>query len=252
MASTSTQVVSPTDDTKVPLVKLSNANYPAWRRSIVSYFHLKNLTNFIGTDQAATQDQNNEYRAMLILLGTLDEKHQVKVQGCSTAYEVFKRIETLYVDYGKANAARLLRNFFSYKKVKADKMCDYISKMENMKNELLRAGQSLNDEIFMSQLISNLPKGYETMIAIWDAKLPEERKVSDLVSAILIREEELRRTDDEDQQVYAAFKRRMTIEERKKITNCAKCGEKGHWARECSAKPKEVSKVAKKIGNHMF
>lgn len=232
------------DLSSISLVKLSDKNFPVWKSSIINLFNLTDLIDHLQAPITDGERANEEIKAQLYLMGTLNERTQLRVQGCATAFDMMQRIMLLHENYSQANVGRLLQKFFSYQKESVDSMADLIGKLEHMKDELKALGQPQTDMVFMSRIISCLPAGYETLKEIWEATDTQRQTVPSLVSRILKREEELA-TDQKTANLLAARKM-LTIEEKKKVTKCAKCGHKGHWARECETEPEDYIPIKNK------
>lgn len=222
----------------IPVVKLSTRNFVAWKSSINACLALKSLHSVISDPQVGQQDRSLELRARMVILASLDETAQERVQGCYTAYSMYQRILTLYGGAEVRNVGGLLRKFFSMKKQTKDTMAEHFTKMDGVRLALERVNQPLSDEIFMNQVILSLPAGYEVLREIWDVTPTEQRTIEELLGRICKREADLKLSEDSS----ALVMKKMSVAERKKITKCAKCGLKGHWAKECETKPEDYVK----------
>lgn len=234
------------ESAKVNLIRLSQRNFPIWKACLEDAFKLAGLYNHLIDEKAAAEEPTQELRAKLKLISSLDEKTQIQIQGCGSAMSMMQRITALNENYTQATVGQLMIKFFNEPKQKNESMGDYLSKLEFMRNELAMLGQPQSDEVFMSKVLSTLPRGYETFKEIWNASSPGMKNVQTLISRLIEKEEEIRKTASKDS-AGEALRASMSIEERKKRTKCAKCGHKGHWAKECSTKPEDFAKKSSKV-----
>lgn len=224
----------------IQLVKLTNKTYHAWRMSFVGYLNLKGMGGLVQDPLIAEQYREAELRARQALLSSLDETALERIQGCSTVYDIFQRIVTLYGDAESRNVPALLRKFFSMKKESKDTMTEHFTKMDGIRLALDRANSPMSADIFMNQVILSLPAGYEVLIEVWDNTPAEKKTIEELLTRICRREADLKQKFEPSHALVMRSK--MSIEERKKVTRCGKCGLKGHWARECETKPEDYVK----------
>lgn len=223
-----------------PKIILNSTNFVIWKSFTEDLFKLKGLEQHISDEEAASKDTRNELKAKLCLASTLDEKMLLKIQGCKSTYEMMQRIIILHENFTRATVGRLLMKFYSEQRKKSESMGEYLSRIEHMRNELAALGQPQTDEAFICKILSNLPRGYETFKQIWDVSNPEMKSVPNLIMRIMEREEDIKKSHENEK--GEALATRLSIEERKKRTKCAKCGQKGHWAKECSTKSEEYLK----------
>lgn len=228
--------MAPTSDT-YSYPKLGDSNFQSWKIAITTLLKIKGLYETVqGTGRA---DPMDELRAKMFIFQSLEEKYMFQVRACTSAKEMMERLSLIHADASKENLSRMLRKFYGYKLVQSDGMSMHIGKMEAMRMELADLGQGPTDEVFINQLLESLPHNYSSLKEIWDATEDKRKTVGELITRILKREQDLKAEVHDSHLESALLSRgKLTIEERKKVTKCAKCGKKGHWARECTAKPR--------------
>lgn len=229
-----------TTENHIPIVKLTGRNIEAWKQSLFSYLCLMKLKPYIEKSHEGDTVPEDELRARMAILSSLDETAQEKVQGCVSAFNMFQRIITIYSSGQADNADYLLRKLFSMKKESSDSMTEHFTKMDAVRMCLERIGTPIDNRIFMNQVILSLPAEYSVMADIWDSLPAAEKTVNRLLATIC--REESKQKDSIDSEAKALAARKMSLKERKRITNCAKCGLKGHWAKECETRPEDYVK----------
>lgn len=120
----------------IRLPTLTETNFLSWKLVIVDYLKWKQLDHCIAERPTIAISEANEIRAKLVLLSSIDSKLIPQVSSCAKAKEIFDRLLLVHSDASKANAGRLLKKYFSYKRDPADKLSTHIGKLENMREEL--------------------------------------------------------------------------------------------------------------------
>lgn len=218
--------------------KLNEDNYVAWSIITTTLLESKSLHVALWTDQKIQAEGITEQtitqkrlEAKLILLMSINNNLLQQVIGCESPRDIWLRLKSIHDQSSETNVSRLLQKFFSFRRSQ-EPMSQYIGEMEAMRRQLSNLGEAISDQVFIMQLLNGLPSVYETLKEIWDTTEPKRKTVPELISRILQREADLNNAE----QTATAF---LTIAERKKKTRCAKCGHKGHWAKECVTDPKD-------------
>lgn len=251
-----------TSGIRVPI--LDGTNFKNWKMMIDGSLELRGLHGIVtGEIEVTRANRGAELQAKMAILETLNDAHLTMVNNCETSKEIMDRLCLTYADKSAANIGRMLKKYYGYKLQPGDSMSAHLSKMELMRKELESVDQPQTDEVFINQVLSTLPSEYGMLKEIWDNNHPDQKTIANLFSRILKKEEDLseqKQSSDSNRALLVSksgnYKKKsyeknynernpnernqneqMTIEERKKITRCAKCGSKGHWARECKTKP---------------
>lgn len=227
--------------------KLVGTNFASWKEMVMIVLKLKGIAKAIREDNV---DEIQDLQAKLVLYETMDESHRSQVRGCETAKKILERLELVYADTSAANVYRLLHNYYRYNKSPSDSMSVHLGKMDELRNQLADLGQKQSEEVYQVTLIGSLPPEYGSIMEVWELTHKDMRTTPNLVARLLKREEDLKQSGDVSHALVTKADRNpewdsLPIEEKKKRSKCANCGEKGHWFRECT-KPKKKEKAGDK------
>lgn len=233
------------------LPKLNGKNYSSWKSMLTTYLELNDLYDTVFGSDDVVVEKYTELRARLVIQETLDEKHRMQTQNCKTSKEIIRRLTKTYAEATRANLSTILQKYYTFKKAPEDDMSSHLAKLEVMRSELAELGQEQTDDMFIYRILETLPKEYELLKMMWDNAPTELQTVPEIQSRILRQERKLRDTAEATRITEALMvskpstdksQKYKSIQERKKHTHCAKCGYKGHWARECKTKPENYAK----------
>lgn len=229
------QVATVRKEETLAVISLERDNYATWEKNLLTIFKIKKFDKYLTEDGSDSDD--NELRARNIILSSVDNSVQSEIIGCKTAKQMWERIKLIKSKQSSARIGPTLRQFFSIKLRKLKDVHEHIATMEKLKSDLLNLGTRIDDEIFINQIIASISDTELKIIAdVWDLLPQSEQTVQKLISRILAKAAELEEKETVES-ANALTAKRMSIKERKKVTRCAKCGRKGHWARECRIRP---------------
>lgn len=122
-----------------------------------------------------------------------------------------------------------------------------------------RGDKTFNEQAVVSKILCNLPSSFDMLIPAWRMQVDASKTLTNLTLQLLQTEGTLKTRADASVATAAAYvalakgkkpdytteeraARRKEIEERKKHSPCWKCGDNGHWGRECTASEEVVKK----------
>lgn len=248
--------------TTANLPKLDGSNFASWSDMITIHLKLRGLADATTNDVV---DEIVDLQAKLVLLETMDESHRGQVRGCNTAKEMMQRLKLVYADKGAANIVRLMYEYYGLKKDPRDSVSVHIGKMDAMRRSLAEIGEEQSERLYQVHLIRSLPKEYYSILELWELTHKDMQTTSNLVSRLLKKETDLKAIGDDDEQAMAMRRpqsrqynsnmsyeeRKRIVEERKKTTRCNNCGQRGHWAAECSANRRQTANVITEVNFQM-
>lgn len=220
------------DSESFSITKLDNHNYTEWKREAMNIFGMKGLSKYLKESGESTD--RAELSARHIILSSITTKWKRDVNGCITAKEMWDRLAVINGQETEACLASLTQQFYGIKH-QDEAMSAHISRVEHMRQQLESMGEPVSDRAFCGVLMNSLKERYQLLKQSWQLIPPNDRTPARLVDMVLNLNREL--TEDEIIASALVAKKKTSIEERKKSSTCAKCGHKGHWARECRTKP---------------
>lgn len=252
--------------------KFNGQNFHIWGFQMKALFLGRELLGIIdGTvpkppvaDVAARDEWiKKDGQAISLLCSTIDDSILDLISGCTSSKDIWDLLKTVHDQRANDNIHDLQVRFYKCKFEQTDSIATFISKVEVIKSQLVRLGDlSIGDTNVIAKVLGELPDCYSYFHSSWDSTAPAERTLNNLLMRLV--REELRQKDiqgrEEQSSSSSAFvanskqksatdrsnmtyqerqQRRKDINERKKSTECWKCGKTGHWARECTEGDKD-------------
>lgn len=230
----------------ITIPKLSGKNYLNWRSIISDVIVIRGLDKVV-----FDREENNllNLHAKVLIKSALDEAHLAEVRNHDKAHEIWSHLSRICIGANSCDITTLVRKFYNYKPVPGDSMSTHLEKLSTMREQLKNVNQDPTDEVFIDRILQTLPSEFDRLKESWDFMHPSQKTINELKSKVIAIEEKLKqaRSEPESQLAFIVQKqgsrsKRPNIDERKRTTNCRKCGHKGHWAKECRTKPENYKK----------
>jgi hypothetical protein len=197
-----------------------------------------------------------------LLCKALDESILESLMTCTTSKQIWDKLQLLHDQQAHESVHHIQQRFFECKMETGDSIATFLGKLEVIKSQLLNMGDnSITDPGLMAKVIANLPPKFTSFVTAWDNVEDASRTLQNFTIHLLRHESQLK-SEEEASIVAVAYiaaakstntgssfsssdgrpsltyeerqARRREIDERKKKTSCWKCGQVGHWARECT------------------
>lgn len=188
-------------------------------------------------------------KAQRILVISMGEEPMLHIMNCDTAAEMWTFLESVYEQKSETSIHLLQQQFFQYVKSPEDSIAVHISKLQKMAKQLEDLGDKISENMLITKILMTLPGEYNHFFASWEATAREERTLKNLTSRLSMEETRLGIRPSNSEAFLAKGKtQRKLTNTNKKQTNqsskgkCFKCGEFGHWKRECTMKSEKKFK----------
>lgn len=121
-------------DTKVDyhLEKLDSENYVTWRWQISNVLRAKNLESAIINQNVSGQIQQS---ALALIGSALDNENKMLVVGCTSAFEVWSRPESIYENKTTFETQALLEKVHSFRISSIDNIAQALGQLQALLNE---------------------------------------------------------------------------------------------------------------------
>ena len=126
--------------------------------------------------------------ARTYLYSTIKTEQQGSLHGCSTAFQMWTRIQTEYAQVMADNEHLITAKFFAYKYVPSHSVMAHVAAIEQMAAHLKDLSAPISDVQVMSKILLTLPPSYRHFLSAWDSVPSNERTIK-LLTSRLVKEE---------------------------------------------------------------
>lgn len=172
----------------------------------------------------------------MMILSALDDSITNLVMSCSTAEEIWFKLDTIYMQKSEEDVTRLMEEFHSIKMMSGESTSTYIGRIEYITSQLAAANEGLKDSMIISKIISGLPDSYSTFRTSWRA---EPNPTLAKLQSRLMAEEKDRGNMDSVALVANSKRSRRRGKNAPSDKGCFNCGMEGHWMKDCKKPKKE-------------
>ena len=250
------------------ITKLTEGNYLRWKRQVLIILEGSELLDVTNGRAAAPDPSDGTYaawrkkdlEAQALILSSCDDTNQDTIADAASSKEMWDKLASIHSDTSALNQAETMARFYSYQIKEGESLIVAYQELERLAKEIRNMGENISDKAIIAKIISVLPKKHEALRKAWASVPIDLQTMASLLTRL--KQEERERVKEADGKTEAESARafasqhhgekknfqKMSIADRKKITKCAKCGKKGHWAKECrsgtanAGKPSEQSK----------
>ncbi|KAL0891790.1 hypothetical protein ABMA27_015057 [Loxostege sticticalis] len=127
------------------------------------------------------------------------------------------------------------QRFFQYKYENGISMSTFLSKIEELKNQLKQMGESVSEKFVITKVLMSLPADYKHFVSAWESAPEEKQTYDNLVARLLIEEERIKDKEDVSQQSETSAAAFFANKLGKKNVKCYKYSKLGHFQSECKS-----------------
>lgn len=201
-------------------------SYQVWKFKLIVILKANDIYKLVTEEtleaQRTAEWKKKDANAQKALIITMDAKPLMHVIHCETAYDMWKKLESIYERSTSQQKYNLLQEFFGYTYDKAD-IATHISELENLAYRLKMLNEKISDEMLMSKILAILPEEYKYFLSAWESSPTTEKTLENLTARLIA--EETRGTEKETPVAFKATERK-----------CFKCDRPGHLAKDCKSK----------------
>ena len=199
------------------------------------------------SEVAAWNDKNET--ALRIISFTITERLKGVVRMCKSAKNAWDELEKVHASKNKQRKFNLLRRLYDLRMAPGSSLTDHEREYDGLIEGLAAMGRVIEPEDLVVIYANSLPKDYDTWLQGQSATL-DKMDLSDFKG--LVREETLRMINFTDGENSGASNANIANKgknkdskkkdskgnpkTKKKQGNCHRCGEPGHFAKDCRAK----------------
>lgn len=206
-------------------------NFDIWKISAKSYLVIKGLWSCIlkAPNAEKMDEMEKDLKALSELTLLLDESIYSYIAGATTAKSAWENLEKSFEDSGLSRKVELLKQLVKLSLADCESVEDYVSRMVTTSLKVEKAGLKIDDEVLASLMLAGLPEEFKSLVMAIENS--SKTLSSDAVKTLLLQETRLSTNNNGSGAFYVNSRKTENFKFR-----CHNCNEKGHMARDCTAK----------------
>lgn len=227
-------------------------NYISWRFKLDLTLKSKDLYAVaIGTDtkpsgadtDAAVKLWTKKDLECQVLVGlNVSSEISKKIVNCKSAYKMLEKLEMLYGKKSDLTIEGLQRRFFSYKYDNGKSAVENCLAIMQLAEELSAEGEEVKENWVQTRILGMLPPKLCHFRTAWDNVSSCDKNLTTLIDRLRLEEDRLHETDKS--KGHNAFftkqsgnKNGKPKQQENSSNLCFKCGQPGHFKKDCKNKP---------------
>ena len=186
----------------VNLEPLDVDNYGTWSIRMKNVLIYKGLWSVVEGGGDGGVDGRDDEKAKSYICLHVKDHHLPMLEACESAHEAWETLKTAFRAKSNARKLQLKKELNNLRKSPAEQMAKYFARARTIQAELAAAGDTVSEETLAMNLLTGLPKEYETLATILTAS--DQALTLDYIYPKLINEEEKRNRHDMDNKAYVA------------------------------------------------
>lgn len=181
-----------------------------------------------------TRWETQDAKAQTLLVTRMSEDVMIHILSCETSAEIWRKLLSVYEQKSETSIHIVQQRFFQYKYEKGAEMSTFLSKIQEMQNQLKQLGETISDKFVITKVLMSLPDQYKHFVSAWESAPDDKQTYDNLVARLLIEEERIKeKSGGESAQSSSstAFVAKKNFN--KKLVKCYKCNKQGHFQSEC-------------------
>lgn len=161
-----------------------------------------------------------------LLVTRMEEGPLIHLLSCEIASDMWSKLKTIYDKESAVSVHLLQQKFFMLSFDTSVSM--FISKIEEIKNKLRTAGETLSDKMVITKILMSLPDQYKHFRSAWESVPVDTQTLEELTSRLLLEEERCISAEK-----TVALTARTSFQKKQTRLTCHVCNKVGHVARSC-------------------
>lgn len=203
------------------------------------------------TELAAYQKQIDDWakkdvKAQSVILTSIDSQPLLHIVSCKTSQQMWEKLHSVFEQKSQSGVYFLLQKFFRFEKSDEEGMANFISKLEEIVQQLDDLGEKISEKMVVTRILMALPSTFNHFHSAWESTADEKKTLVELRNRLMI--EERRMSVQTEQNETGAFvanrfgKRKSTQpsqyerSNKSRMRKCYTCGSTSHLKKDCTSK----------------
>lgn len=175
--------------------------------------------------------ENKDAKAQTLIVTRMTENVMLHIISCSTSAEMWRKLQSVYEQKTETNIHIIQQRFFQYKFETGTEMSTFLSKIQELQNQLKQLGEEVSDKFVITKVLMSLPDEYTHFVSAWESAPDDKQTMDNLVARLLVEED---RVKEKRAQPSTSGSSAFVVKDKKNI-KCFKCNKMGHFLSECKS-----------------
>lgn len=204
---------------------------------VVNNTELKPVGESEATQKLIKAWEEKDTKAQRIIMSTISKKSKRHLVNCISSNEMWSKLHSVYEQKSETGVHFLQQKFFSFEKSVEDDIVTYISKLEEIAQQLKDLNEAIPDSMIVTKILLTLPSNFNHFHSAWESTESNKRTLDNLRNRLMIEEKRLKNQDSAGAESEALLAKRTAKKHFNKKENkkgvCFKCGQNSHWKKDC-------------------
>ncbi|KZC13172.1 Copia protein [Dufourea novaeangliae] len=203
------------------------------------------------TDEKGYNDTLKRYQkadkaARKLIDTTVERKPLDLLLSCTTAEEIWKKLNVVYDMKSDENLSLIQKRFFDFKWECSEGVAHNLSKLEQRATKMKSLGSEIPDSMLLTRVLSTLPQKFNHFHSAWDSVVDSKKNLENLTARLMSEEVRIQNQQNSEETTVALFTNSVSknknygrtgqndYTKKRKSFTCYTCGKKGHKKKDCT------------------
>lgn len=179
----------------------SQSQWTMWKFQVKIILKSSDVYEVVSGEKSKPEDANaadyeaklaawkkEDMKAQRVIVTTISQKVMVHIVNCTTSCEMWNRLHSVFEKKSETGILYLQQRYYSYTRDPRDDMASYISKLEEIVQQLADLDLVIPEQMVISKIILSLPSEYRHFSSAWESTSKDERTLDNLRTRLMTEE----------------------------------------------------------------
>ncbi|KAH9642661.1 hypothetical protein HF086_011018 [Spodoptera exigua] len=125
--------------------------------------------------------EKKDAKAQSWLVTRMSESVMMHIITCTTSAEMWRKLASVYEQKSETSIHIVQQRFFQYKYEEGTAMSTFLSKIEELRNQLKQMGEDISEKFVITKVLMSLPDAYKHFVSAWESAPDDKQTLENLV-----------------------------------------------------------------------